>query len=106
MASLQGVRVKGTTYWRLVTCHRINGKPTPVVLAYLGKADDIQKRLEAADEARVHSWSHGAVAALYSLTRELQIAKRIDGHLSKSGRRLRHPSKATDRVEIAHLVDD
>lgn len=94
MASLQGVRVKGTTYWRLVTCRRINGKPTPVVLAYLGKADDIQKRLEAADEARVRSWSHGAVAALYSLACELRIAERIDDYLSKSGRRVRPSAKA------------
>ena len=85
MASLQAVRVNGHTYYRLVTCRRINGKPTPVVLAYLGKADDIQKRLEGADEARVRSWSHGAVAALYGLARELRIPEVIDRHLSKSG---------------------
>jgi len=47
------------------------GSPRPSVLAYLGKADDIQKRREGADEARVRSWSHGAVAALHSLAREL-----------------------------------
>jgi len=95
MASLQALRVKGNTYYRLVTCRRINGKPTPVVLAYLGKADDIQKRLEAADEARVRSWSHGAVAALYSLAQELRLAEVIDRHLSKSGRRLRPSSKTS-----------
>ena len=78
MASLQAVRVKGHTYYRLVTCRRINGKPTPVVLSYLGKADDIQKRLEGTDEARVRSWSHGAVAALYALARELRIPETID----------------------------
>jgi transposase len=89
MASLQAIRVKGNTYYRLVACRRINGKPTPVVLAYLGKADDIQTRIEAADEARVRSWSHGAVAALYGLARELRLAELIDRHLSKSGRRLR-----------------
>jgi transposase len=94
MASLQPVRVKGNTYYRLVACRRIDGKPTPVVLAYLGKADDIQKRIEGADEARVRSWSHGAVAALYGLARELRLAELIDGHLSKSGRRLR-PSCGT-----------
>lgn len=94
MASLQRVRVRGTTYYRLVTCRRINGKPTPVVLAYLGKADDIQQRLQGADEARTRSWSHGAVAALYGLARELRVADRIDGELAKSGRRLR-PSAQT-----------
>lgn len=93
MASLQTLRVKGHTYYRLVTCRRINGKPTPVVLAYLGKADDIQKRIEGADEARVRSWSHGGVAALYALARELRLAELIDRHLSKSGRRMRPSSK-------------
>src|SRR3989337_1992357 len=87
MASLQTLRVKGHTYYRLVTCRRINGKPTPVVLAYLGKADDIQKRLEGADEARVRSWSHGGVAALYALARELRLAELIDRPPSKRGGR-------------------
>jgi transposase len=91
MASLQTVRVKGNTYYRLVTSRRIDGKPTPVVLAYLGKADDILKRIEGADESRVRSWSHGAVAALYALARELRLAELIDRHLSESGRR-RRPS--------------
>lgn len=94
MASLQSFKVKGTTYHRLVSCRRINGKPTPVVLAYLGKADDILKRLDAADEARVKSWSHGAVAALYGLARELQVAELIDRHLAATGRRLRPSFKA------------
>ncbi len=94
MASLQAIRVKGKTYYRLVTCRRIAGKPTPVVLAYLGKADDIQKRIEAADEARVRSWSHGAVAALYALARELRVADIIDRHLAHSGRRRRPSSDA------------
>ena len=94
MPSLQTIHVKGNTYYRLVSCRRINGKPTPVVLAYLGKADDILQRIEAADEARVRSWSHGAVAALYALAHELRLAERIDAHLSSSGRRLR-PSSTT-----------
>src|SRR3990172_8840610 len=92
MASLQTIRVKGNTYYRLVTCRRVNGKPTPIVLAYLGKADDIRKRLEGADKARVRSWSHGAVAALFSLARELHIAEHIDRPRSATGRRIRPSS--------------
>jgi len=88
MASLQTIRVKGNTYYRLVTCRRINGKPTPVVLEYLGKADDILKRLEDAGRVQVRSWSHGAVAALYALARELQAAAVIDRHLAQAGRRI------------------
>jgi transposase len=94
MASIQAVRVKGHTYYRVVTCRRVNGKPTPVVLAYLGKADDLLERINAADEARVRSWSHGAVAALYGLARELRIADRIDRHLASSGRRQRPSENA------------
>jgi transposase len=89
MASLQSFKVKGNTYHRLVTCRRIDGKPTPVMLAYLGKADDLLKRLDAVDQARVKSWSHGAVAALYGLARELKVAECIDRHLAEVGRRLR-----------------
>ena len=106
MSSLQAIRVKGNTYYRLVTCRRIDGKPTPVVLAYLGKADDIQKRLEGADEARVRSWSHGAVAALHSLARELQLAELIDRHLSKSGKRSRHPGSQAPHVPIPAQLND
>lgn len=93
MASLQAIRVKGNTYYRLVACRRINGKPTPVVLSYLGKADEILKRLEGADEARVRSWSHGAVAALFALARELRLAETIDRQLSAAGRRVRPSSQ-------------
>lgn len=95
MASLQAVRVKGHTYYRLVASRRINGKPTPIQLAWLGKADDILERLQASDEARVRSWSHGAVAALYGLARELRLPELIDRHLVESGRRLR-PSEKPD----------
>ena len=94
MASLQPVRVKGHTYYRLVTCKRVDGKPKPVVLAYLGKADDILERIEAADEARVRSWSHGAVAALYGLAQELRVAEVIDRHLRHAGRRRRRGDEA------------
>ena len=95
MASLQAVRVKGHTYYRLVASRRINGKPTPIQLAWLGKADEILERLQASDEARVRSWSHGAVAALYGLARELRLPELIDRHLEESGRRLR-PSEKPD----------
>ena len=88
MPSLQTVRVKGHVYYRLVTSKRIAGKPTPVQIAWLGKAADILRRLDAADEAQVKSWSHGAVAALHSLAGELKVADLIDRHLKEVGRRV------------------
>lgn len=97
MASLQPVRVRGHTYWRIVESRRVNGKPRPVPVAYLGKADALLARLRAEDEIRVRSRSHGAVAALWTLATELGVAAIIDRHLSASGRR------APDDAGTAHL---
>lgn len=87
MASLQRHKVKGYTYFRIVESRRINGKPRVKVLAHLGKADDLLKRLQGAEEIKVRSRSHGAVAALHALAEELQVAATIDRHLRASGRR-------------------
>ena len=89
MVSLQRFRVKGHAYWRIVESRRVNGKPGIRVVAYLGKADDLLARLRAADTLSIHSLSHGAVAALFSLARELDVAGTIDRHLKVSGRRSR-----------------
>ena len=97
MASLQSVRVRGNRYWRIVESRRVNGKPRPIVVAYLGKADDLLARLRAADSLRLRSRSHGAVAAVYALARELDLSGTIDRHLAASGRR--------DRQQPVHVPD-
>lgn len=89
MASLQRFRVRGHSYWRIVQSRRVNGKPGIRVLAYLGKADDLLARLRAAETLSIRSLSHGAVAALFALARELDVAGTIDRHLQASGRRSR-----------------
>lgn len=89
MASLQRFRVKGHSYWRIVESRRLNGRPGIRVVAYLGKAADLLARLRAADTLSIQSLSHGAVAALFSLARELDVAGTIDRHLKVSGRRSR-----------------
>ena len=97
MASLQRVRVRGYSYWRIVESRRVNGKPRPIVVAYLGKADDLLARLKAVESLRLRSRSHGAVAAVYALARELDISGTIDRHLAASGRR--------DREQAVHVSD-
>jgi transposase len=87
MASLQSVRVKGRTYWRIVESRRVNGKPRPVPVLYLGKADDLLARLRSPDPLRIRSLSHGAVATLWALAGELAIQATIDRHLASAGRR-------------------
>lgn len=89
MASLQRTRVKGHTYWRIVESRRVNGKPRPVPVLYLGKADDILARLQGTDEWRARSLSHGTVAALWALAGELGLAEAIDRQLKATGRRKR-----------------
>jgi hypothetical protein len=39
MASLQPIRTKGHTYWRIVESRRVDGKPRPVPILYIGTAD-------------------------------------------------------------------
>ena len=46
MASLQHRISGGYKYWYIVESRRVNGKPRPIPLLYLGKADDILKRLQ------------------------------------------------------------
>ena len=81
MATLQQKSSRGQKYWYIVESRRVNGKPRPVVLAYLGKADTLLERLRALDEpGTIKSYSHGAVAALLRIARELDIVKSINQH--------------------------
>jgi len=91
MASLQARRVRGHTYWHIVESRRVNGKPRPVPIAYLGKADDLLERLAAADRLRLHSFAHGDVAALWHQAQQLDLAGIIDRELLANGRRLSGP---------------
>jgi transposase len=97
MASLQPRRVRGHTYWHIVESRRVNGKPRPIPVAYLGKADDLLARLRAAESLELRSCSHGAVAALWALAQELDIAATIDAQLLATGRRVSDPDLAAAR---------
>lgn len=98
MASLQPYTSGGKRYWRIVESRRVNGKPRPIPVMYLGRADDLLARLREGPELKVRSLSHGAVAALWSVAAELDVASIIDGHMQESGRRV---SKQGVDVEAA-----
>ena len=87
MASLQPRRSRGHTYWHIVQSKRVNGKPRPVPVYYLGKADDLLARLKGEDSLRICSHSHGAVAALWAQSKALGLAEVIDSTLAETGRR-------------------
>jgi transposase len=76
---------RGHKYWYIVESRRVNGKPRPVVLAYLGKAEDLLRRLQGLSEGfRIKSYSHGAVAALLCVARTLNIPAEINRHVKSS----------------------
>lgn len=85
MASLQQKKSHGHKYWYIVESRRVNGKPRPLVVAYLGKAEDLLRRLEGlGKDARIKSYSHGAVAALVRVAQALEVPALINAHVHAS----------------------
>jgi len=85
MATIQAKTSNGHKYWYIVESRRVNGKPRPVVLAYLGKADDLLKRLQGiTGSVMLKSYSHGAIAALLRIADELDICQTINKHVLSS----------------------
>lgn len=83
MATLQCKTTQGRKYWYIVESRRINGKPRPVVLAYLGKTEDIMKRLTSptSKPCRIKSYSHGLVYALCDKAASLNIVEIINRYV-------------------------
>lgn len=88
MASIQRHQVQGHTYWRIVESRRVNGKPRPVPVMYLGTAEDLLRRLssEPHGHVTVRSFQHGDAAALKALIDRLDVVGIIDRHVSGSAR--------------------
>ena len=89
MASLQRHVVGGRTYWRIVESRRVNGKPRPVPVCYLGTADMLLNRLLSAPAKllRVRSFQHGDVAALKAAADRLGVVSIIDRHVGSDQRK-------------------
>jgi len=81
MASLQKKKVHGRWYWYIVECRRINGKPKPFVLEYLGTPETLLKRLKGEGKKKVKSFSHGHVLALLKIAREIELPDILKKHL-------------------------
>jgi transposase len=72
MASLQKQHGK---YWVIVKSERINGKPTPKVLAYLGTADDMLAKLGGKKPVSSISYEYGTVAVMDKFIRKMGISE-------------------------------
>ena len=81
MATLQKRKSRGHNYWSIVESRRVNGKPRPVILEYLGTADALLKRLKDGIPKKVRSYSHGLVAVMLNIAEELQVVPSINRHL-------------------------
>lgn len=83
MATLHVRTSRGQKYWSIVESRRINGKPRPVILMYLGKAETLLKKLQQGigKKVRVKSYSHGAVAAMLRVAQQLDVVEIINRHI-------------------------
>jgi transposase len=95
MAFLKPKQIHGHTYWYIAESRRVDGKVKTVTLAYLGRADDLLRRLQQQQQPldRLKSFSHGGVAVLLSLADRLGLAELIDQHTRAS-----RPSRPTRRL--------
>lgn len=87
MATLQKRKSHGQNYWYIVESRRVNGKPRPITLAYLGKAEDLLSRLDNQKSFDVKSYSHGDTFSLCKVAEELDIINIINKYIAptKSG---------------------
>ena len=82
MATIQAKKVNGYKYWYIVESRRVNGKPRPIVLEYLGTPETLIKRLKKTDQPfKIKSYSHGALVALLKLANELNVVSIINKHI-------------------------
>lgn len=87
MASIQRRLVRGRAYYSVVESRRINGKPRPVIVQYLGTAEKVRRLVQARQAAarprEAHVRTFGAVAALLDLAQQLDLVGLIDTHVPK-----------------------
>ncbi len=86
MASLVRKLIRGHAYYYLVQTAWVHGRSRYVRQVYLGKADDVLGRLEAAAAPRPEytlGFEFGGSAALYAVAQRLGLVELIDRHAPK-----------------------
>jgi transposase len=85
MASLQKKTVKGIDYYSIVESRRVNGKPNPIVIDYIGNKEKLYERLtqNPLESATVKSLQHGETHALLSIASLLEITETLDRTFGK-----------------------
>lgn len=89
MASLQKIKSKGINYYSIVESRRINGKPTPVTITYLGNIENILNvfnNQNVNDNKDIKSYSYGAVYALWKIAQKHHIIKYLNNSFPEQTR--------------------
>jgi hypothetical protein len=85
VASLYKKVINGRPYWYLREMGWVDGKPKLVSERYLGTAAEIESLLDAREQAmtpeRTRHLDYGAVAAVWGLLGDLDVAGLIDQHV-------------------------
>jgi len=81
MATIQKRKCRGHTYWSIVESRRVNGKPRPIILEYLGTAEALLKRYKEGVPRKVKSYQHGLVKTMLNIAQELEIVPIINRHI-------------------------
>ncbi|MFZ2955880.1 MAG: IS1634 family transposase [Candidatus Ozemobacteraceae bacterium] len=81
MATFQKRNSRGHAYWSIVESRRINGKPRPVILEYLGTADAFLEKLRNSGTSKVRSYFHGNVSALLKTAQELNLVQILNRYV-------------------------
>ena len=84
MPSLQRKKIKGHWYWYLVECRRVNGKPRPFVLKYLGRNEKLLQLLTNpganAAQTGITTYAYGAVRSLLKVAEDLGLSEVFGRH--------------------------
>lgn len=87
MASLTKKKVGNHLYWYARQCAWVDGRPKIVWQKYLGKADDIIKKVtekpEIPDPKEVVLYDFAAVAACFAMSQRMKLREFVDRHVPK-----------------------
>ena len=89
MASLQKKTNKGHDYWYIVESKRINGKPTPIVIQYLGTIKNMLNHFKEepkSSTAEYKSYAHGSVTALMKIVKKIGLLEILNDNLKSKKR--------------------
>jgi len=81
MATLQKKKTNGIYYWYIVESVRVNGKPRPKVLAYLGKAENLLEKLKGKTPLSSKSYEYGPAAVVDKIINKIGIIDIINSKI-------------------------